>query len=1382
MAASRRAAVQHEDWLNLAEPQSPWFALPVVKRVFPEGLDRTAPEVRAELAHRWEEVREGDDRAGFVEWLLRDVLRWRRGWRTGSELPANVAAGVTRNGVTVVPTGVYAPSPAAPVGLFDAAPTASDDPDSGDPLLLVFVLDAETAPTERPPGDSWSATWVQRAVLACRHLDVPLALVTNGDHLTLVHARPDEATGWGTWHASLMGTEPVLLDSFVSMLGARRFTGVPSSNTPAALLQESAGTEAEVTGKLGSQVRRSVELLVNAISRADRSVDGALLRDIAPEEVYEAAVTVMMRLVFLLVAEENDLLPVDDLTYQELYSVRTLRESLERARGENPEALENSSAAWHRLLATNRAVHAGVRHQALCVRAYGSTLFDPDRFGFLEGRAPGKSWRTVSTTPISVTDLDVLAMLDALLILRFRSAAGVTDTRRLSYRNVSVEQIGHIYERLLDHSTRRADGVVLGCTGTSGDEPEIPLADLETERINGDEALIAFLTDKKSANGGHYVGTPKQVAKLLAAPVDGQLRAELRAASGGDETLVRRIEPFVNLLRTDLRDRPVVFLPGAVYVTETGRNRDSGTAYTTRELADELVEHALAPLCYSPGPQDTADTAEWRIRPPGEILGLRVCDPAVGSGAILVAACRYLADRLIRAWRAEGDPRAADLATAADDPRRHRAVVEARRLVAERCCYGVDRNPMAVEMAKLSMWFTTVAKDRPFTFLDHHFATGDSLLGIWDIEQLRWLHFDPDAGRTQTMSFAGYTDGQDATARLRELLDEVLARRQMMQEIPSESIADIDRKAALHRQAENLMPAIRATADLVTGAALATAGERNPSAALTNMLASDFGLLGDLLNAIGTEGQGAALDAVWRRAHQRLNASRPEMAPARRPLHWPIAFPEVFAERQRFDAMVANPPFIGGQKISGAAGDDYRNYCVTWMANGKKGSADLVAYFFLSAAKVAKSLGYLATNTIAQGDTSEVGLQQLIDQDWTIHRAVSSMQWPGDPTVEIAKLWIVGSMWDGEKVLDGLLAVGIDEMLYPATRSAWRKQPLAENARQSFQGSNVLGMGFTMTPDAARGLIDRDSRNATVLFPYLNGRDLNKSPNQEASRQIINFFDWSEDEARQYEECFSIVEREVRPERERLLSRNYSTAIRRGTYWWQYAGDSKSLYRAIADLEQVLVVACVSKTVMPMFVDLRQVFSHQLVVFAYDDWFHFGVLSSGFHYRWVVRNASSIRTDTRYTPTDVFETFPQPAISDDVAQVAERLDGHRRRLMIETDLGLTSLYNRAHDPADRDRGIRELRGSHEELDRAVRDAYGWGDLHLDHGFHDVRGAGQRFTFAPETANEILVRLLELNRERYLAEVSAGLHQRRGSVRRTTRAAAAQLFTASAEIR
>ena len=473
MATRRRVVEQHEDWLNLTDAEAPWFSLPVLKRVLPNGLDPTPPEVRAEHKARWyghadvSSARLAEDRTDYLDWLLGDVLGWRSDYLTGGELPAGLADGVTRHDVTITPSGVYQPAVAAPVGLFEeltAADTTGGSP-AGGVRLVVFALPAGTDPRTRPSGDTWPATWVQRAALSCRHHRVPLALVTDGDHLTLVHAPEGGATGWGTWRASEFATEPVLLDSFRSMLHSRRFIGVLPQDTPEALLVESAGSQAEVTDQLGSQVRRATELLVNAISRANRDRGGALLAGVASHEVYEAAVTVMMRTVFLLVAEENDLLPVDNRHYQDLYAVRTLRESLQRERFENPEVLETRTAAWHRLLATSRAVHSGVHHDELSVPAYGGDLFDPDRFPFLEGRTTNSTWHTTTGTPIPVTDLDVLAILDALLVLRFSSSGGVTDTRRLSYRHVDVEQIGHIYERLLDHDAVTADHVVLGLRG-----------------------------------------------------------------------------------------------------------------------------------------------------------------------------------------------------------------------------------------------------------------------------------------------------------------------------------------------------------------------------------------------------------------------------------------------------------------------------------------------------------------------------------------------------------------------------------------------------------------------------------------------------------------------------------------------------------------------------------------------------------------------------------------------------------------------------------------------------------------------------------------------------------------------------------------------------
>ena len=1361
---TRRVAEQHDDWVTLTDPEPPWFSLPVLKRVFPNGLDRTPPELRAEHKARWyggdgiPPGRSTEGRADYLNWLLREALAWGGPYLTGSSLPDELSQGVTRHDVTIVPGGVYQPELAAPVGLFDDPPGPEAEPTR--PRVLVFVLPSGVNPLDRPHGDSWPATWVQRAALSCRHHEVPLALVTDGDHLTLVHAAQDTATGWGTWRASEFATEPVLFDSFRSMLHARRFVAVANADTPEALLDESVGSQAEITDQLGFQVRRATELLVNAISRADHDREGMLLVGIEPHQVYEAAVTVMMRLVFLLVAEENGLLPVDNPHYQQLYAIRTLRESLEHERFENPEALETRTTAWHRLLATSRAVHRGVHHDELTVSAYGGELFDPDRYAFLEGRAHADGTIADTGTPIPVTDLDVLAILDALLVLRFAASGGVTDTRRLSYRQVDVEQIGHIYERLLDHDAVRAHTVVLGLKGKPGEEPEVDLPTLEAKQLDGEKALISYLTDKEGKKGGCYVGTANQVTRLLGQPIDGHLRASLLQACQGEQALARRVEPFAHLVRLDLRDRPLVFLTDAVYVTETGSRRDSGTAYTTRELADEVAEHALAPLAYSPGPQDTPDTNQWRIKRSAEILALKVCDPAVGSGAILVAACRYLADRLIEAWRAEDDPRSAETATAADDPNRLEVKVQARRLVAEHCCYGVDRNPMAVEMAKLSMWLTTVAKDRPFTFLDHALKSGDSLLGMWSLDQLRYLHYDVTAGRQRTVPIADWNAGGDALFAVEQLVDEALSLRREVQAIDTQRPSDIERKQQLHAESEARLAVLSTIADVVAGAAISTAGERDPVAALTSRLDADAEVIGRVVAALGTPDQADALQAAEARARKRLDGGRPDGAPSRRPLHWPIAFPEVFSRTDPgFDAMVGNPPFIGGQLITPAMGDGYRMHLVEWWADGRKGSSDLVAYFFLAASKLCRYLGFLATNTVAQGETSDVGLGQMIDRGWTIFRAESSVTWPGDSTLEIAKVWASALNWSSESELDGRSVSAIDEMLYPESKSGWRKARLKANEGLAYQGVTLLGTGFLMPPSDAQNLIQEDQRYSDVLFPYLGGEDLNQSPTQESPRWVINFFDWPEEKARKYPACFQRVEELVKPERQKHLAKKYGISQRRGTLWWLYSADSAALTRAIGDRRRVLAIARVGKAVRPLFVPTGQVFNEKIVVLVFDDDFHFGVYSSEFHYRWAVRHSSTLGGSTiNYSPTDVFDTFARPDHSDPVAEAGQSLDDFRKALMARRGLGLTDLYNLFSDSGlTNDKEVVRLRELHVALDYAVQAAYGW-DVELDHGFHEVRGQGTRFTISPTASDRVLELLLELNRSRFEVEVAAGLQR------------------------
>jgi hypothetical protein len=172
----------------------------------------------------------------------------------------------------------------------------------------------------------------------------------------------------------------------------------------------------------------------------------------------------------------------------------------------------------------------------------------------------------------------------------------------------------------------------------------------------------------------------------------------------------------------------------------------------------------------------------------------------------------------------------------------------------------------------------------------------------------------------------------------------------------------------------------------------------------------------------------------------------------------------------------------------------------------------------------------------------------------------------------------------------------------------------------------------------------------------------------------------------------------------------------------------------------------VSKTIMPMRVRTDQVFANTLGVFATDSFADQAVLSSSLHQMWAIKYGSGMRNDPRYTPSDVFETFPRPEPSDRLDAVGRTLDTERREIMLRRDLGLTKLYNLVNDPDYTDDDIERMRQIHVELDHAVMDAYGWGDVSLDHGFHTYRQM-QRWTVSPAARVEILDRLLEENLRR-----------------------------------
>ncbi len=443
----------------------------------------------------------------------------------------------------------------------------------------------------------------------------------------------------------------------------------------------------------------------------------------------------MMRVVFLLFAEERGLLPADNELYVAAYSAGRLCAKLERQALETSEDdLEHSYAAWHRLLALFDAVYYGIDHQRLSIYPHDGSLFDTTTFPWF---------------PRTIDDRTVLHVLRAVQYVE-TGVGKSRERRKLSFRELNVEQIGCVYEGLLAYSGFRADEVTVGLIGKVGAEAEVPLRDLENlaAQCRDAPALAERLAEAYKSS---TIGSAKALARKLASPADAngaQARKKLLAAVRGNGDLAERLLPFYQLIRHDLRQLPFVILPGELFVTESPLRKNTGTHYTPRRLAQRVIARSLEPLVYSPGPLQTADTSKWRLKKPDEILALNIVDIAMGSGAFLVSAAQYLADRLVESWIREGDEAAllSQISRVIGDVDEDQVVISARRQVIEHCLYGVDINPAAVEITKVSLWLISMAPERPFTFLDDRLKTGDSLLGITSDEQLWHMHLDPARG------------------------------------------------------------------------------------------------------------------------------------------------------------------------------------------------------------------------------------------------------------------------------------------------------------------------------------------------------------------------------------------------------------------------------------------------------------------------------------------------------------------------------------------------------------------------------------------------------------------------------------------------------------
>lgn len=1329
----------HRSWLELVDSDGPFLAVPQLKRVWPQGIPAISDAQRIVLTaakpafdaawDAWDRSREDaaalmryhTARDSWVTTMLHDVLGWGDLLLEAGDLPGLLATTTvhSREGVTITPTMALRHQ-----DLVGA---------------LVWVIDPVDSLRDLA-GDDWATSPIDRMDLMLRTAGCPttIGLVTDGRWWAVVSSAPETMTASGIVDSQTFIEETATRNAFAAILQRRHLVGGAAADRLPELFRESVLAAQEITEALGVQVRRAVELVVSAFGEAalDAEEHGGASSDnpVLPDDtdlIYDAVVTVLMRVVFLLFAQERGLLPEGAL-FEAGYGLAGVLDELDdRARAEGEEAMGGTHLVWHRLLATSRALYDGASFEDVRMTAYGGSLFDPGRFPFLTATTERGTLR------LAVSDRVMLHVLRAVQIARPKGQ----DARRVSFRDIDVEQIGYIYEGLLGYTCKLATEVVVGLLGADGQEPEIGLDrldDLAEQHATDAKIAAEILAWVKEDQPGSKPPSASALAKKLREGDSAEDAERALLAVTRDQTLRARLRPYIGAIRRDLRDRPTVILPGGLLVVETPSRRNAGAHYTPRSLAEEVAKHALQPLVYSPGPHQLADPDQWTPIASDQILRLRIADIACGSGAFLVAAARYLARKLVEAWHREG--------TATGSPKE--LETSALRKVVAQCLFGADINAMAVEMCKLSLWLVSLDQDLPFSFVDDKVLHGNSLLGVTDLQQIEAMHIDPEAVGQHGL-FEADRDGVADRLELDTMIARVRdRRRQLASEVDN---ADPGRSTTTKRRmleanARDLTQLTR-VADGVIAAGLRLGGK--PGKALNESyqnlrVAVGRAFPGQSHSAAG-DGDPSMLDAI---IDQGLTPTVSTDYPRWQPLHWALAVPDVL-ERGGFDAIIGNPPFLGGKKITGAVGTNIRDWLVNVLAGGTRGSADLVAYFILRAMRLLTpkgNLGLIATNTVAQGDTREVGLDQIVAGGFTITRAIQSRSWPAaSANLEFAAAWGTRARVtdDVPRQADGVAARCISTLLEPEGRVERHPARLNENVAVAFIGCVVLGMGFILQPDEATQLISDDQRNAEVTFPYLSGEDLNSRYDSSPSRWVIDFNDRSEVAARKFILPFQRVETMVRPERARNKRKPYRER------WWQFAERLPALRKAIARLDEVLVIAQVSKTLMPMRVKTSQVFSMMLVVIATDSYSDQSTLSSNIHQTWAIKYGSALRSDPRYTPSDVFLTFPRPKSSHPLDTIGKSLDSERREIMLRRELGLTKLYNLVNDPALADRAdadVARMREIHVALDEAVMAAYGWDDVPLDHGFHTYRQM-TRWTVSPAARVEILDRLLEENHRR-----------------------------------
>jgi len=1319
MAKPNRLITDHLEWIGFVRPTGLVVSAPALVKA---GVILNRRDIAGHNLLK-ECVQNGDREAVLPDFptFARKVLGWSfspKGYAGTDEapIPPDLELPLPESG------GVFRPDfavRAEPARVSTPRPSGTND-DAGEAsspwqLLVSMRGPGEDLDRATSEGGGLEMSPHGRMERLLRHTGVPAGLIFNGSAIRLVSAPRGESSGWLDFQVSDMvqtAGRPIC-SAMRELLGQTRLLSAPRDKRLAALLEDSRKFQNEVSERLAEQVLHALYELLRGFQAAHDASNGQLLRrwlSEDPDEIYRGLLTVVLRLVYLLYAEERDMLPQDE-TFLGSYSVSGLYERLRADASVHPDTMDQRFGAYAQLVALWRMVHDGAQAPQMSLAPKHGDLFHPDRYPFLEG-AVGPRQTIERIDPPRVADGTIHRVLEKLIVL---------DGERISYRALDVEHIGSVYETMMGFRLERATGRSIA---------------IKAAKKHGAPATVdieALLNEE-----------PGRRAKWMQDRTDRKLTAKVkRAVSGAGtiEELHATLEPVI-----DRNATPDLVPAEAMVLQPSEERRRSGSHYTPRELTEPIVRVALEPIL--------ARLSEESGGPvhPDQILDLKVCDPAMGSGAFLVEACRQLAEALIEAWRAHD--------VTPDVQADENEEIFARRMVAQRCLYGVDRNPKAVDLAKLSLWLITLARDHPLTFLDHALRHGDSLVGL-AIPQIRAFHWKGNAPH--------FAAGFEAL-RGQEHLDRATELRRHIREAPDD-VSDWVRRDWL-REAQQETDSVRFIGDLVLAAFFDESSVRARETRRKRFA-------DQVLNGNAEQHRG------WLAA---LRNGDPPLAP----FHWEVEFPEVFDRRSPgFDTIVGNPPFGGHITVVNSNVLGYTQWLRLAHAESK-GKCDVVAHFFRRAYNLIRedgTLGLIATNTIGQGDTRASGLRWICENGGVIYSARRRVNWPGSAAVVVSVIHMAKGHHQGIRLLDSESVEQITAFLfYRGGHSSPIR--LRQNANKSFQGTTVLGTGFTFD-DAGRNdnaspiaamhrLISEHPHYRKVIFPYIGGREINTSPTQSHHRFVIDFGDRGlSDCDDHFPHLMAIVKERVKPDRMRSAERSRSSHATRAAIWWQLYHRAQHLHTKLAGLDRTLAIAQTSRTLAFAFLPSNMVYSHKVIVFPIDTYSAFTSLQSRVHEVWTRFQGSTMKDDAVYTPSDCFETFPFPDNWErrcDLGRAGENYYEFRAALMDRHHEGMTKTYNRFNDPQEKDADIARLRRLHTAMDRAVLNAYGWSDIQpeceflLDYEIDEETWGRKkkpyRYRWPDEVRDEVLARLLELNAKRAAEEARAGLAP---SMRGTSRA-------------